>query len=230
MLLQEQLLACQADADKPSNAQQIESSAPAWAHHGASLARQQWLVHTSAQLKADAAAKALASAADPAFAAALRGKRGFDIKAIIERAAKKIKDETKAKADQVEAKRQDLVRQAGIEYLRLSFGKKQKPAPNVLQEKLGKACKCSKSLPPGKHKEGCTFHPTNLRSKTLAVDRAAIDKQLRERTSLTFSQRIEAVDHLFSSEQAAASSSSSSSSSSKGPSFLKTSGTRKVCV
>ena len=136
MLLQEQLLACQADADKPSNAQQIESSAPAWAHHGASLARQQWLVHTSAQLKADAAAKALASAADPAFAAALPGKRGFDIKAIIERAAKKIKDETKAKADQVEAKRQDLVRQAGIEYLRLSFGKKQKPAPNVLQEKF----------------------------------------------------------------------------------------------
>ena len=47
----------------------------------------------------------------------------------------------------------------------------------------------------------------------LAVDRAAMDKQLRERTSLTASQRKETVDHLFSLEQAVANSSASSSSS-----------------
>ena len=47
----------------------------------------------------------------------------------------------------------------------------------------------------------------------LAVDRAAMDKQLRERTSLTASQRKEAVDHLFGLEQAVANSSASSSSS-----------------
>ena len=105
--------------------------------------------------------------------------------------------------------------------MRLSFGRKHKTAPNALQEKLGKACRCSKSLPPGNHKGGCNFHPTNLCSimKALAVDRAAIDKQLRERTSLTPSQRKEAVDHLFALEQAAAS--SGSSSSSKCPSFLE---------
>ena len=141
---------------------------------------------------------------------------------MIERATKKINKKPRPKPTNGPSggKRQDPVRQAGIEYLRLSFGRKHKTAPNALQEKLGKACKCSKSLPPGNHKGGCNFHPTNLRSimKALAVDRAAIDKQLRERTSLTPSQRNEAVDHLLGLEQAAA---SSSSSSSKGPSFLE---------
>ena len=64
----------------------------------------------------------------------------------------------------------------------------------------------------------------------LAVDRAAMDKQLRERTSLTASQRKEAVDHLFGLEQAVANSnaSSSSSSSSAGLGFLETARRPKV--
>ena len=60
----------------------------------------------------------------------------------------------------------------------------------------------------------------------LAVDRAAMDKQLRERTSLTASQRKEAVDHLFGLEQAVANSSASSSSAGLG--FLETARRPKV--
>ena len=60
----------------------------------------------------------------------------------------------------------------------------------------------------------------------LAVDRAAMDKQLRERTSLTASQRKEAVDHSFGLEQAVANSSASSSSAGLG--FLETARRPKV--
>ena len=62
----------------------------------------------------------------------------------------------------------------------------------------------------------------------LAVDRAAMDKQLRERTSLTASQRKETVDHLFGLEQAVANSSASSSSSNAGLGFLETARRPKV--
>ena len=130
----------------------------------------QWLLRISRQLEADAVAKEPASAASPTTVAFL-GKRGCDIRAIAERAVKKIRDEIKTKAAQAEPRWQEFVRQAGIEYLRLSFGSKQKPAPNALQEKLGKACRCSKSLPPGNHKVDCNFHPANLRAmmRKLAV-------------------------------------------------------------
>ena len=73
--------------------------------------------------------------------------------------------EQAAKAEK-KKKMQDLIREAAIEHRMLQFGKKQKPTPNTLEEKLGKACACHQTLPEGSHKEGCYNVSQNVKSET----------------------------------------------------------------
>ena len=118
-------------------------------------------------------------------------------------AAKKLREEAAQKsslAAQREAERQaTLVREAAVEYLRVTFGKKQAPTPAPLQEKLKKACKCHLTKAQGMHKDTCSLHPFRLQA-TLRFheqDRANVGEQLRTRTSLTPMQRESALTHLF---------------------------------
>ena len=70
-----------------------------------------------------------------------------------------------------------------MEYLRQEFGKtkKQKFAPESVQEKLAKACRCSLSMPKGMHKDRCNVHPSNMRNLLRAnvANRASMEAQLR---------------------------------------------------
>ena len=78
-------------------------------------------------------------------------------------------------------------------------GKKQKAAPQALQDKLAKACRCHLTLPPGNHKDRCSLKPENLHAalRMNVANRAAIEQQLRTRTTLTPKQRGEALAYLF---------------------------------
>ena len=77
--------------------------------------------------------------------------------------------------------------------------KKQKLAPESVQEKLAKACRCSLSMPKGMHKERCNFHPSNMRAllRVNAANRTSMEAQLRTRTSLSPQQREAALEYLF---------------------------------
>ena len=67
-------------------------------------------------------------------------------------AAAQMKKELEEKENVAEAKRMELLRQAGIEHLRLQFGKKPTPTCKSLQEKVARACKCAKTMAAGYHK------------------------------------------------------------------------------
>ena len=72
-----------------------------------------------------------------------------------------------------------------MEYLRQEFGKtkKQKLAPESVQEKLAKACRRSLSMPKGMNKDRCNFHPSNMRNllRASVANRASMEAQLRTR-------------------------------------------------
>ena len=61
---------------------------------------------------------------------------------VTEDAAAKIRAEMKEKVDKAAERQHELVKAAATELLRFEFGVEQKPAPNALQEKLKKACRC----------------------------------------------------------------------------------------
>ena len=86
-----------------------------------------------------------------------------------------------------------------VDLLRKEYGHKQKATPTAVQEKLAKACRCHLSLAPGHHKDKCNFHPVNMRSilRRNIENRAAIEQQLRTRTTLSPEQRETALGHLI---------------------------------
>ena len=100
-----------------------------------------------------------------------------------------------------EAKHLELVKQATVEYLGQEFGKtkKQKFAPESVQEKLAKACRRSLSMPKGMHKERCNFHPSNMPAllRVNAANRTSMEAPLRTRTSLSPQQQEVALEYLF---------------------------------
>ena len=51
------------------------------------------------------------------------------------------------------------MREAALEYLRVTCGKKPTPTPAPLLEKLKKACKFHLTKAPGLHKDNCSLHP-----------------------------------------------------------------------
>ena len=81
--------------------------------------------------------------------------RRSKIQKITDAAAQQFKDEPAEKKAKAEAKHLELVKQATVEHLRQEFGKtkKQKFAPESVQERLAKACQCSLSMPRGMHKD-----------------------------------------------------------------------------
>ena len=81
--------------------------------------------------------------------------RPAKIQKITDTAAQQFKDELAEKKAKAEAKHFELVKQATVEYLRQEFGKtrKQKFAPESVQERLAKACRCSLSMPEGMLKD-----------------------------------------------------------------------------
>ena len=115
--------------------------------------------------------------------------RRAKIQKITDAAAQQFKDEPAETKTKPEAKHLELVKQATVEYLRQEFGKtkKQKFAPESVQEKLAKACRCSLSMARGMHKDRCNFHPPNMRNLLRAnvANRASMEAQLRTRTSLS---------------------------------------------
>jgi hypothetical protein len=127
--------------------------------------------------------------------------RRAKIQKITDAAAQQLKDELAEKKAKADAKHLELVKQAALEYLRQEFGKtkKQKLAPESVQEKLAKACRCSLSMPKGMHKERCNFHPSNMRAllRVNAANRTSMEAQLRTRTSLSPQQREAALEYLF---------------------------------
>ena len=127
--------------------------------------------------------------------------RRAKIQKITDAAAQQFKDDLAEKKAKAEAKHLELVKQATVEHLRQELGKtrKQKFAPESVQEKLAKACRCSLSMPKGMHKDRCNFHPSNMRNLLRAnvANRASMEAQLRTRTSLSPQQREAALEYLF---------------------------------
>ena len=127
--------------------------------------------------------------------------RRAKIQKITDAAAQQFKDELAERKAKAEAKHFELVKQATVEHLRQEFDKtrKQKLAPESVQEKLAKACRCSLSLPKGMHKDRCNFHPSTMRALLRAnvANRASMEAQLRTRTSLSPQQREAALEYLF---------------------------------
>ena len=127
--------------------------------------------------------------------------RRSKIQKITDAAAQQFKDELAEKKAKAEAKHFELVKQATVEHLRQELGKtkKQKLAPESVQEKLAKACRRSLSMPKGMHKDRCNFHPSNMRNLLRAnvANRASMEAQLRTRTSLSPQQREAALEYLF---------------------------------
>ena len=122
------------------------------------------------------------------------------LRKITEAAAAKLKAEAAEKEKKVLEKQQQLARDAAVEFLRHAHGgKKEKPAPDSLQEKLRKACRCHLTHMLGLHKDKCSCRPANLHAalRQNVANRASIEQQLRTRTSLTPKQREAALDHLF---------------------------------
>ena len=127
--------------------------------------------------------------------------RRAKIQKIAEDAAQQFKDELAEKKAKAEAKHLELVKQATVEYLRQELGKtkKQKLAPESVQEKLAKACRCSLTMPKGMHKDRCNFHPSNMRTllRNNIANRKSMESQLRTRTSLSPQQHEAALEYLL---------------------------------
>ena len=127
--------------------------------------------------------------------------RRAKIQKIAEDAAQQFKDELAEKKAKAEAKHLELVKQATVEYLRQEFGKtkRQKLAPESVQEKLAKACRCSLTMPKGMHQDRCNLHPPKTRTllRNNIANRKSMESQLRTRTSLSPQQREAALEYLF---------------------------------
>ena len=127
--------------------------------------------------------------------------RRAKIQEITDAAAQQFQDELAEKKAKADAKHLELVKQATVEDLRQELGKtrKQKFAPESVQEKLAKACRRSLSIPKGMHKDRCNLHPSSMRNRLRAnaANRASMEAQLRTRTSLSPQQREAALGYLF---------------------------------
>ena len=112
--------------------------------------------------------------------------RRAKIQEITDAAAQQFQDQLAEKKAKADAKHLELVKQATVEDLRQELGKtrKQKFAPESVQEKLAKACRRSLSMPKGMNKDRCNFHPSTMRNLLRAnmANRAAMEAQLRTRT------------------------------------------------
>jgi hypothetical protein len=130
------------------------------------------------------------------------GGRQDKIKKIAEAEAQQIKMEVRLKEAKAAAKQQDVMREAVGEHLRLEYGKKQKPAPESLKNRLAKACRCSRSLAEARRKDTCDLNPTRLRylMRQNVEERACITKQLASNTTLSKAQQAAALEHIFGSD------------------------------
>ena len=99
--------------------------------------------------------------------------------------AAKLKQEAEEKEGKAEQRRLDLIKQAGIEYLKKELGKGEPPMSNAFKEKLGKACKRHGFMEQGLHKLTCKFHFMHLQSvlDRLQQDRASMEKQRQPQRS-----------------------------------------------
>ena len=164
-----------------------------------------WLTSASTQARRNYAQTFKHAAAQPKkelpAPVAEAAERRAKIQKITDAAAQQFKDELAEKKAKAEAKHLELVKQATVEHLRQELGKtkKQKLAPESVQEKLAQACRCSLSLPKGMHKDRCNFHPSTMRALLRAnvANRASMEAQLRTRTSLSPHQREAALEYLF---------------------------------
>ena len=116
--------------------------------------------------------------------------------------AQQTKIEARLKKAKAAAKQQDVTREAVGEHLCFEYGKKQKPAPESLKNRLAKACRCSRSLAEGRRKDTCDLRPTRLRylMRQNVEARACIAKQLASNTTLSKAQRAAALEHIFGSD------------------------------
>ena len=104
------------DPGKAESVEKAVSSAAPWPKQTTSDARRNWVEHHLKQ-KADAAPKPPSAQDDKRTVA----------QHIITDTAAKIKGELEEKERKAAAKQLDLVREAAVEYLRMEFGKKQRP-------------------------------------------------------------------------------------------------------
>ena len=213
-MLEEQLEDTLKEANAKDNGAAVEMTAPAWVVQSASEARLRWQAAQKKALDQAAAASQASGSTSGSASGSASGptpsKRSQEMAALTERVAKKLKEEAEEKERKAEAKQRKLFMDAAREYLRLEFGVKQKPTPNMLKEKLGKACTCKRTLGEGNHRDNCNFKPSNMRRvlATVAVHRESMESQLRSRTSLTAMQRDAALDHLYGPKPPSGSSSS----------------------
>lgn len=181
------------DSDLAENSTMIKDQIGgiSWLHESSSEARSRYIQNEAAKR---VSLKCKTPRASEVQAEARRSKMSK-----ITAAAEKIRREAKKKEDKAEGKRQEAVKEAAVEYLRMQYGTKQKPPTAALQERLRKACRCHLSMGVGTHKDKCSYGPTNLRAAMRAniANRASIERQLESRTTLTAHQRARALDHLF---------------------------------
>ena len=206
-------LAAASNSDNHAEVEAVVGEIP-WLAASTSACRKRYsenLAQAESKKKKTASAAVLAASLD-------EDERRKKIAAATAAASKKLRDETAAKraaaAQRAAENERKLVREETVEYLRLEFGKKQTPTLPALLETLSKACKCHLTCAPGYHKETCSMKPSNLRG-TLArhlQNRAHIQEQLRQRTSLSAAQRESALLHLFGPCSTAASSASGTGS------------------
>ena len=186
----------------------------AWLSEAASGARSKYATHVAEKQqelkkrKADATTSASLASSDA-------DGRQDKIRKITEAAAQQIKEEVRQKEAKAAAKPQDVMRESVVECLRYEYCNKQKPAPESLKNRLAKACRCSRSLAEGRHKETCDLNPTRMRylMRQNVEERTRIAKQLASKTTLSKAQQAAALAHIFGPELVNVGAASSSSSS-----------------
>ncbi len=148
VLLLEQVAETLEDAAKPGNKQAIKEELETipWLAAAATDARKKY-VQTFLQRVEKRKAVAVSV---PSGVEARRAK----LRKITEAAAAKLKAEAAEKEKKALEKQQQLVKDAAVEFLRHEYGgKKEKLAPESVQEKLRKACRCHLTMMPGLHKD-----------------------------------------------------------------------------
>ena len=210
----EDALATAADPAKHADIKTALGDIP-WLSEAASESRKRWLAKSLADQEATKKAKH-----EEAPAAAQEGPEGRKKKTqeLVAEAAAKLKVERAAKEEKEETRRHELMRDAAVEHIRKEFpGKKHKPPPKSVLDRLEKACRCSRKMAPGVHSDGCWLHPEKIRAhlQRHADNRAKIEAQLKSRIpSLDPQQRLDALNLWFGPAVALPGASAASSSSS----------------
>ena len=216
VLLMDQVTAALEEVGSSEDKVAIESALGklAWLSEAASGARSKYATHVAEKQqelkkrKADATTSASLASSDA-------DGRQDKIRKITEAAAQQIKEEVRQKEAKAAAKPQDVMRESVVECLRYEYCNKQKPAPESLKDRLAKACRCSRSLAEGRHKETCDLNPTRMRylMRQNVEERTRIAKQLASNTTSSKAQQAAALAHIFGPELVNVGAASSSSSS-----------------